>query len=305
MPTSSDIDWPMRKWAEWANAVINKPDIMERAQQLAQQQMAQSHQIINTAPTPFSLAIGAIAPDEVDLPLQAQLEQLYWRHLLLELGQALSMVGEHEAGARVLGALAHRFTIDPSNRRAAAAAAAPEAAASPQARHFEREVFTCWATPIQAGRLGPDPEASILALYKLAVKRGLWKTHLQRPLDHFDPSLKRKPFWHSSELPAAMALEGAFADIRAECIALMNSGDRERTFAKYHSRVVKAGGWSDVQFYAGCKRDQQHCSLCPKTAAIIAAQPRINSVIFGSHFFSRLVPGAFYASVPVFFFFFF
>ena len=63
MPTSSDIDWPMRKWAEWANAVINKPDIMERAQQLAQQQMAQSHQIINTAPTPFSLAIGAIAPD--------------------------------------------------------------------------------------------------------------------------------------------------------------------------------------------------------------------------------------------------
>ena len=152
-------------------------------------------------------------------------------------------------------------------------------------------MFTCWATPIQAGRLGPDPEASILALYKLAVKRGLWKTHLQRPLDHFDPSLKRKPFWHSSELPAAMALEGAFADIRAECIALMNSGDRERTFAKYHSRVVKAGGWSDVQFYAGCKRDQQHCSLCPKTAAIIAAQPRINSVIFGSHFFSRLVPG--------------
>ena len=69
------------------------------------------------------------------------------------------------------------------------------------------------------------------------------------------------------------------------------AGDRDATFATYHSRVVQAGGWSDVQFYGGCRRDRAHCALCPQTAAVIAAQPRINSVIFGSHFFSRLTPG--------------
>jgi aspartate beta-hydroxylase len=62
-------------------------------------------------------------------------------------------------------------------------------------------------------------------------------------------------------------------------------------FAKYHSRVVHAGDWSDVQFFAGCQLDRTHCAMCPKTAAVIAAQPRINSVIYGSHFFSRLIPG--------------
>mmetsp|Transcript_11273 Transcript_11273/g.28837 ORF Transcript_11273/g.28837 Transcript_11273/m.28837 type:complete len:156 (+) Transcript_11273:1040-1507(+) len=37
--------------------------------------------------------------------------------------------------------------------------------------------------------------------------------------------------------------------------------------------------------------DRAHCARCPRTAAVIAGQPRLNSVIHGSHFFSRLVPG--------------
>ena len=31
--------------------------------------------------------------------------------------------------------------------------------------------------------------------------------------------------------------------------------------------------------------------MCPRTAQVIASQPRLNSVIYGSHFFSRLVGG--------------
>ena len=99
------------------------------------------------------------------------------------------------------------------------------------------------------------------------------------------PPLRHRAFWDTSELPAARALEAAFPTILAECTALMQ-GNREATFAKYHSRVVSSGGWSDVQFFAGCKRDVTHCGLCPRTAAVIEGQPRLNSVIFGSHFFS-------------------
>ena len=46
-----------------------------------------------------------------------------------------------------------------------------------------------------------------------------------------------------------------------------------------------------MQFYAGCRQDQEHCAMCPRTAQVIASQPRLNSVIYGSHFFSRLVGG--------------
>ena len=104
------------------------------------------------------------------------------------------------------------------------------------------------------------------------------------------PSLRHQPFWDAAELPAARALEAAYPQILGECTALMH-GNPSATFATYHSRVVHAGGWSDVQLYSGCRRDRAHCALCPATASVIAQQPRLNSVIFGSHFFSRLAPG--------------
>lgn len=163
----------------------------------------------------------------------------------------------------------------------------PEVAENARARYFEREVFTCWGTAVTAwpGRSDADE----YGVYKLAVRRGLWRTHWQRPLEHFQHSLTRRPFWDSSLFPDALALEAAFPQILAECEAMMAQVDER--FATYHSRVVDGGGWSDVQFYGGCKRDRAHCELCPLTAAVIARCPRINSVVHGSHFFSRLVPG--------------
>ena len=282
-PTSAEAEWTMFTWADWAAKQI-QADYVERAQTFARQQMKMSEEVIKTGRLE-ALVIGALAPIEADLPLQAQLEALYWRHLLLELGQALVMMQETTKGARVFGALALRFSIDPSGRRAAAVAAAPPALVRhPAARHFEREVYTHWAQAAQL--LGRDPRG----VHERAVHRGLWVHRHQRPLDHYVPTLRGKAFWSSSELPAAQALEAAYADILAECRALM-SGDPNATFAHYRSRVVTSGGWSDVQFYAGCQKDVAHCNLCPRTAAVIASQPRLNSVIFGSHFFSRLVGG--------------
>ena len=52
---------------------------MERAQTFARQQMKMSEEVIKTGRLE-ALVIGALAPIEADLPLQAQLEALYWRH---------------------------------------------------------------------------------------------------------------------------------------------------------------------------------------------------------------------------------
>ena len=283
-PTADEAKWPLERWVSWATQLVT-PEISERADQLARQQMMPNEPLMNNHEhTPTALAMGIVAPYEAALSGSTRMVEIFRRYLLLELGQALSMIQNDAASARVLGAVAQRWAGDPQGYRAAAVKAVPDAASDSRARHFEREVFQHWAAAVE--RLGRGQEELV---HKLAVRRELWGSYLQRPLDHYQRSLRRRPFWASSELPAARALEAAFPEILAECQALMREG--ETSFATYHSRVVTAGGWSDVQFYAGCKRDAAHCAQCPTTARVIAAQPRINSVIYGSHFFSRLVPG--------------
>jgi hypothetical protein len=276
--------WSLEQWAGWATTLIT-PDILERAEAFALQQMAPNEPLMQPMEhTLTAVTMGVVMPHEASLHGAERMAQIRRRHLLLELGQALQMVEQHEEGSRLLGALAEYCHRDPAGLRATARDASPEAARSSQARHFEREVFQHWAAGVE--RLGRDEEDRV---HHLAVRRGLWASPLQRPLDHYQRGLRRRPFWKSSDLPDALALEAAFPRILAECEQLMQQ--RDLAFAKYHSRVVASGGWSDVQFFAGCKRDAVHCAQCPSTAAAIAAAPRINSVIFGSHFFSRLTPG--------------
>ena len=170
----------------------------------------------------------------------------YWRNDTI-----FSLTRQHAEAARVLGAVAHAFTINPK-ARASATAANPDAKRAASAGRFEREVFTYWA---QAVELLDHPDeagsSAVVEVYRLAVRRGAWRATMQRPLEHYDPTLTRKPFWTSAELPAARALEAAFPQILAELKALVGQGPVNTTFAKYHSRVVAAGGWSDVQLFAG------------------------------------------------------
>lgn len=175
--TAAEAKRTMMQWADWAAKQLSA-EIVERAQQLAQQQMAQGARIVQTGNVALAIVMGVLAPEDADLSMPAQLEELKWRHLLVELGQALQMFQDHTSSAHVFGAAAHRFSLDPSGRRAAAAAAMPEMAQHSTARHLEREIFTHWAVAVE--RLGLPPKA----VHELAVRRGLWRSPLQRPLDH-------------------------------------------------------------------------------------------------------------------------
>ena len=259
---------------------------VERAHQLAAQLLAPFQGLVEGDPA-VGLIFGVVTPSEFGLSAAARLEAVRQRQLLLELGQALSMVGEHKLAVTVLGAIAGCF-YDPRRLRAEMARKHPHWAQAPSAGKVEREIFQHWGAALArfAGRAGAADE---VAAYRLAARRGVWLHYLQRPLEHLDRSLEGRPFWSSRELPAARALEDAYPENLAELLALRRGG--AQPFAKYESRVVSAGGWSDVQFYAGCRYDRANCDLCPTTARVVASRPEFNTVIHGSHFFSRLTPG--------------
>jgi aspartate beta-hydroxylase len=225
------------------------------------------------------------------------------------MGQALLMTGHADAAARVLAVACASAPPTPSPVPLARilSLASFSTQRSEEARlaslswagRFAREAAHYHAIALQAaGRPAAAVEATALA-----VSRGVWLDSLQRPLDHLDPSLCRQPFWDAAGLPAARALEAAFPAILAELQALLCHGDAGRghgsvtashgsgPFRPYASGVVAAGAWSDVQLYAGCRRDEQHCRACPRTASVLASRPEFNTVVHGSHFFSRLAPG--------------
>jgi len=233
-----------------------------------------------------AIAYGLLTPGEAAaVSVDERLAACASRHLLLELGQACSMLRREADAVRIFRALSLAFAAGGASR-AAATAEHPVLADDARARLFEREVYTHWGAA--AARLGGRAEER--RVHQLAVERGLWRSKLQRPLEHYARSLTARPFWEASELPEAAALQRAFPAILAECNALL--ARRGGAFAQYQSRVVAAGGaWSDVQLFGGCRADAEHCAACPRTAAAIAAQPRLNSVVHGSHFFSRLAAG--------------
>ena len=176
---------------------------MDRARKLAAEQVSPHVDLIRHDPR-LALAMGWLTPTEAPMTDQkALLEEVYIRYLLLELGQALCMVGEHAESARCLGALAHLFLHDPRGMRAAARAAAatahPKVLCNARCGCFEREIFTYWGA---AAELADPRGAGAAAVYQLAVDRGVWRWPMQRPLEHYDPSLPAS--WVTAQYEASL-----------------------------------------------------------------------------------------------------
>ena len=273
----------------------------------------------------FAAAAGALTASEIQLiqsapgrvGLKQCVEQIIQRYSLVELGQALLMTGQAESAVQALAAacaavperssaLSKGQLTPPTMLHASSSLVVTHGSSREGVRlaslswagRFAREAAHFYAIALGVAR-GPEAAADATAA---AVARGVWQDPLQRPLDHLDPSLRRHPFWDPAELPAACLLERSFDTILAELNALISGSPETRSstdavaptraqFRQYDSRVVAAGEWSDVQLYAGCRRDEVHCQICPKTAFLLASRPEFNTVVFGSHFFSRLSPG--------------
>ena len=249
-----------------------------------------------------AIGFGLITVYEASLPTAAaQTEAIFERCLCLELGQALLATAADPAAAAlacdILHAAADCVRHDPLHRAAAAVQARPQLPG--EAGRFLRELYYNWAVGAkrQSGGSLAVGEAAARAVHERAVRDGVWTNALQRPASSFLPALRSRPFWDPATLPAVRALEAHAEEIVAECRALLGSQYsfyRDRGGAGAggaHAKLVTQGEWSDVQLFAGCRRDEAHCALCPRTAAVLAAQPSLNTVVHSSHFVSRLTPG--------------
>ena len=245
--------------------------------------------------------MGVITHSEANIKLNSQrADAVFSRCLCLELGQALAvMAREYSAAGDIFRVAADLFaggsSCDPT---------------LPSAGLFLREVYSHWGRAMERRERGgaargtaSDASASAAArdVYELAVSRGVWAHPLQRPQDRYLRALRARPFWDAAELPAARALETHAAAILAEARGLMAS-----QFRSYRQRgpdhggaddhLVTSGSWSDVHLFFGCRKDFANCARCPRTAAAIASEPRLNECFLGTCWFSRLAPGTHLAS---------
>ena len=298
------------------------PQLSARAHRLAKQHSTMLVQLLSTSRGRAEAVANRLASSreiacgeriECSGEGGSELEALLVARLgLLQCGGALLRVGDErrrrrelEEAAHALGAAAHALGEE-------CTAVVPS---SPKGGLFERQAFAMWARALQlVGELQGEraAEGAVNSVYALAVRRGVWEERLQRPVDLLQRGLRRQPFWPVSAVPAARALERAYDDIVAELRRLMShieppatpdaegadgvddaadGGAREGVFASYRSAVVSRGSWSDFQLFASCRKDAAHCERCPLTAAALTAAPALNTMAFGSHFFSRLAPG--------------
>ena len=292
--------------------------------QMLSQQSGRDEALANRLASPAEIALGLRIEETGDIALARELEAaIALRIAILHLGAALLRVGEQRQRTREITEAAHAFSAAAHALSLPPAGGGEAPFTSAKGGLFERQAFGMWARCVEL--LEPSSGAGstrhqLSRLHDLGVARGVWLHPQQRPVELLQRGLRSRPFWPADELPAARALESAYAVILGELTGLRSpkAADSTRSgngpagvpdvsdapdassaasssnggaFSEYRSPVVTAGAWKDFQLFASCRKDAAHCALCPRTAEVIASQPRLNGMIFGSHFFSGLAEG--------------
>ena len=242
-----------------------------------------------------ALVHGVLTPDEVQIGRKngetALKAAVVARSLLIQVAQALLLVGRPRDSCIAYGACASCFIPKDESQEALCAQAMqlrPEGVMNREARKVERTIYRFWAD--SARNVGGAAQACLVD--ELGARRGVWPSVMQRPVGQFDCRLSAVPFWDASTLPCARALEQAFPAILAELQRRTKGrGDGKATFAPYKSNTLMAGAWTDLQLYANGRKDVANCRLFPRTAEVVAHQQAFNEMMCGAHFFSRLSPG--------------
>ena len=246
-----------------------------------------------TADRVLGLVLGLLTPSEWERNADDDTlrKAVTARVLLSQIATALRIFGKAHESCVAWAACGHCFVelgARGETLRLQARAARPQNADNREGGRIEREIYRFWADA--AFDIGGASAA--LRVHELGVIRGAWPNVLQRPVGQYARALTAKPFWDAAEVPGARALEASYAVIRKELEGLLKTkASTRQAFVEYKSDSLKAGEWTDFQLFAGCRRDVANCTKCPKSAAVIAAQPLFNELLCGAHFFSRLTPG--------------
>ncbi|AHE54774.1 hypothetical protein NX02_15465 [Sphingomonas sanxanigenens DSM 19645 = NX02] len=135
----------------------------------------------------------------------------------------------------------------------------------------------------------PKPNSKLVPKKPLLMKFGKWAQPRVNALIGRSSKVGDKPFHDKADFPWIARLEANWETIRAEAAAVL--GDLEKVpplaaISPDHRRIAPAGKWRSYFFQGYGYRVEANCAACPKTAALLAEVPEINSALF-----SILLPG--------------
>lgn len=135
----------------------------------------------------------------------------------------------------------------------------------------------------------PPPSAALIPKRPPIMRIGRW---LQPRINRLTGRASRigdRPFHDPRDFPWIAAIEAEWETIRAEMARATHDLDGVPPLAEIspdHRRIAPAGKWRSFFLYGYGYRLPANCAACPRTTALLATVPGLNSALF-----SILVPG--------------
>ena len=196
-------------------------------------------------------------------------------------------------GAEAIACYEAVLAIEPANGLAQLGLATVLAVAGREEEAFVRYRNAAGLSPALA-----DPLSHALAVFahrhpaeaQAGMRRinqyiGMFLTNHASPRMGAYPGLTSAPFHDSARLPGALALERAFAAIRAEVDGLAAAA-----FQPEAENQMGRTGWDIVPFYERGRKNEENCARCPTITRIIEGSNTVRTMA-GLLYVSRLNPG--------------
>ncbi|WP_298688454.1 aspartyl/asparaginyl beta-hydroxylase domain-containing protein [uncultured Sphingomonas sp.] len=146
------------------------------------------------------------------------------------------------------------------------------------------KTLTDAATP-----LPPTPSSALVPKKPLIMRLG---KYLQPRINNIVAKSSRignHPFYQPTDFPWIAEFEARWREIQAEASVVLQDLNKIPPLAEIspdHRRIAPAGKWRSFFLCGYGYRVEANCDACPKTAAMIAKVPGLNSALF-----SILAPG--------------
>jgi aspartate beta-hydroxylase len=102
----------------------------------------------------------------------------------------------------------------------------------------------------------------------------------------FYPGLQPKPWYDPHNFAFVEKLEASYTVVKEELLALRDQSG----FQLEAESIKRTGLWNIYFFYERGKKNEENCSLCPKTTELIESIPSVRT-LGGLIYFSAMTPG--------------
>jgi aspartate beta-hydroxylase len=130
----------------------------------------------------------------------------------------------------------------------------------------------------------------VLELARIAVKQGIWRHPLQRPLQ-FYPSAPSEPLIAADQFWFTQALEASYPQVREEFDRVTDAESAGFLPAHEEASLIGAGTWKRILFWNQGVRNPEALGLFPVLSSVIDSIPEVTTAGVGVVSLSWLQPG--------------